>query len=333
MTERWNIAANFFTGQGDRWLDDFIDDERFVFTKIPAGRRDNWHQRGKVTGAREWREHFRHARRAMQDRPDGLITCFPQLAACAGVLKGLGYARPRIVAHNFNLGELSNPLKRRLAGWAGRQIDRFLVHSPVEVERYSRWLGLPAERFEFVPLQRGRIEIGRDEDTTDPYLLAMGSAQRDYDTLIRAVAELGIRTVIVTRRDEIDRLPKPANVEFRTGLTETECLELLSHARLSVTPIGNVETASGQITFINAMQLGVPVLATRCPGTDGYIEDGQTGILIAPFDTADMRVKIDAIWSDAAMRERIAAEGKRYAEANLSDEAAAATLRRILIGF
>ena len=331
MPERWNIAANFFTGQGDRWLDDFIDDERFVFTKIAAGRRDNWHQRGKVTGVREWREHFRHARRAMQDQPDGLITCYPQLAACAGVLKGLGYARPRIIAHNFNLGDISNPIKRRLGGWACQHVDRFLVHSPVEVDLYSRWLGLPAKRFEFVPLQRGRVSIDRVEDTAAPFLLAMGSAHRDYDTLIRAVIELGIRTVIVTRKDEIDRLPRSANVEFKTGLTEVECLDLLARARLSVTPVANMETASGQITFINAMQLGVPVLATRCPGTDGYIEDGKTGVLLTPFDVGDMRAKINAIWNDAAMRERIAAGGKQFADASLSDEGAAATLKRIMI--
>jgi glycosyltransferase involved in cell wall biosynthesis len=332
MVQRWHIAANFFT-DNSRWLDDFIDDERLSFTKIPAGWRDNWHQRGKVTGVREWLAHFRHAWSAMRGRPDGVITCFPQLAICAGTLKALGFGRPRIVAHNFNLGEISSPLKRRLASWASRYIDRFLVHSPVEVERYARWLGLPADRFEFVPLQRGAVQIERNEETVEPFILAMGSAHRDYDTLIRAVVELGIRTVIVTRQDEIDRLPKPANVEFKTGLTETECLELLSRARLSVTPIGNMETASGQITFINAMQLGVPVLATRCPGADGYIEDGETGILLEPFAVGDMRMKIDAMWSDAGMRKRIADTGKKFANNCLSDEGAAETLLEILLSF
>ena len=333
MAQRWHIAANFFTSQSSRWLDDFIDDERLSFTKIPAGRRDNWHRRSRTTGLGEWSNHLRHARRAFKGRPDGIITCFPQLAVCAGALKAVGYGRPWIVAHNFNLGEITSLRKRRLARWAGRHIDRFLVHSPVEIERYARWLSLPAERFEFVPLQRGAVQVERAEDTDDPFILAMGSAHRDYGTLISAVADLNIRTVIVTRQDEIDSLPKPANVEFKTGLTEAQCLDLLARARLSVTPIANMETASGQVTFINAMQLGVPVLATRCPGTKGYIEDGRNGILLEPFDASNMRTAINATWSDSGLRERIAAGGKKFANDVLSDERAAETLKQILLRF
>lgn len=330
MGQRWNIAANFFTDDRGRWLDDFIEDAGLTFTKIPAGHVDNWHDRGRRTGARQWLDHFRHAWRAMRGRPDGLITCFPQLAVCAGTLKALGFGRPKIVAHNFNLGEISSSWKRRLANRGLRHVDRFLVHSPIEVERYSRWLDLPTERFEFVPLQRGEIGIERREYHTDPFILAMGSAHRDYETLIRAVTELGIRTVIVTRQDIIDRLPKPKVVEYLTGLTQDECLELLAQARLSVTPIGNMETASGQVTFINAMRLGVPVLATRCPGTDGYIADGETGLLLEPFDAGDMRAKIRAMWSDNDLRGRIGKAGKAFADENLSDEGAARSLHSIL---
>ena len=329
----WHIAANFFVGNQSRWLDDFINDENLTFSKIPAIQSENWHRRGSKTGLRQWHHHFRHAWRALRGRPDGVITCFPQLALCLSILKLVGVGRPYVVAHNFNLGSTTDKWKGQLAGLALRGVDRFLVHSPVEVERYPRWLNIPADRFQFVPLQRGSIKISRLEDKNDPFIIAMGSAHRDYKSLITAVANLSIRTIIVTKKDFIDQLPKPENVEFMSDLSQQECLELLARARLSVTPISNLESASGQVTFIDAMRIGIPVLVTRCPGTAGYIEDGVTGVLMEPFDPDDIRAKIYSLWIDGETRQKIAAAGRQFAETKLSDEGAAQTLREILLNF
>ncbi len=330
---KWCILADFFGSKNSRWLDDFIDHPDLEFVKVPplsdAG---SWHsQRGMTTGAAKWLRHIRHARKAMAENPDGIITCFPQLAMSVGLMQRLTGRRRPVVAHNFNIGALVPGLRQRVARLAATRIDHFLVHSPSEVAPYAAYLGVPEDRVRFVPLQRPRPMFERAEDSDAPYILAMGSAHRDYPTMIEALEPLGYRTIIVTREDIIADLPKHPWIEYRHGLTEEACLRLLAGARLSVTPVSNMETASGQVTFINAMRMGVPLIVTRCPGAEGYVRDGETGFLAAPFDAADMGDKIDRLWTDAGLRQSVAEAAGRYAEAHFSDEAAAETLKDILL--
>jgi len=328
---KWNIAARFFTSTEDRWLDDFIRDPDLSFRKIVFMRDESWHDsKNPRTSGKQWLNVLSQSCRAFQGRPDGIITCFPQLAMTVAILKRLTFRGTHLVAHNFNLGGFPGGLRQRLARFAARAIDVFIVHSPLEVASYADYLGVPAPRVKFVPLQRGKITLARVEDMATPFLLAMGSAGRDYRTLIAAADSLGVHTIIVTRQDIIKSLPKSEHVTFRHGLSEAECLELLAGARLSVVPLGNLQTASGQVTFVNAMMLGVPLIATRCPGTEGYIENGVTGVLVAPFDRAGMTQAIATLWNDAPLRAELAERERVFAHAHLSDEAAAKSLGTLL---
>lgn len=324
----WIVIAAFFRDKNARWLDDFIEGEGISFSKLaPPGKWRDWHAgRLRITPLTSWIGHMRHARAAVRLAPAGIVTCFPQLAICAAFWKKFGSAKPHLIAYNFNLGELRPGLRQRLARSVAGQIDCYVVHSPEEVARYAAYLDIPQDRVQFVPLQRGEIEILRDEDTEAPFVVAMGSAHRDYPTLIRAVDRLGVPTVIVTRAADIAALPQSPHVTFRSGMSEQECLELQARARICVTPIANMTTASGQVTFINAMQLGVPVVATRCPGTEGYIEHGKDGLLVAPFDVDDMAAAIDRLWQDPGLRESLADAARLTARTRFSDEVAAKRL-------
>lgn len=328
---RWNIAARFFQSAESVWLDDFINDPAFTFRKIPATQRENWHTSAKPrTSRRQWLSMIGQGWRSFSGNPHGIITCFPQLAMTTAILKRLTFRQTRIVAYNFNLGGFPGGLKRALARFAAKGVDVFIVHSPTEVPSYADYLGVAVHRVKFAPLQRGQIQIPRVENLTAPFVLAMGSAGRDYNTLVAAVDRLGIPTVIVTRKDIIESLPKSEHVTFRHSMSEVECLELLATARFSVTPLGNLTTASGQVTFINSMMLGVPLIATRCPGTEGYVEDGVTGILIEPFDGAGMEQAIMSLWTDADRRAELSKQSLAFAQEHLSDAAAAEGLARLL---
>ncbi len=249
---------------------------------------------------------------------------------CAALLKLILRQRIRIIAYNFNLGALPPGRRQKLARFASRQIDRFVVHSPLEIPRYARYLGVPQDKIRFVPLQRGKIDILRQEDVREPYLLALGSANRDYATLIAAVDELRIRTIIVTRPEAIEALPKSPMVTFLSGLTQRQCNELMAAARISVTPVANQETASGQITFLTAMQMGVPVIATSCPGTIGYVEHDSTGLLVEAGDVAQMKGAIQTLWQNGAKRHDLSERARAEWSNRFSDRAAANSLHRLI---
>ena len=332
---KWAVLADFFADDQGIWLDDFISHPALSFQKLPPQRMaGNWHmRRGQRTGAGQWLQHWRHSGSGMAARPDGFITCFPPLAMCVAARKRLARARTPIVAHNFNLGPLISGPRQQAARFAATAIDRFLVHSPHEVAPYAAYLGVPQERVLFVPLQRRSFPLARDEEKERPYILSMGSAHRDYKTLIEALEPLQYRTIIVTRPDTIETLPKHDWIEYRHGLTQSDCEALLARARLSVTPVSNMQTASGQVTFIDAMRAGVAPIVTECPGTEGYLTNGKDGYLVRPFDAGDLREKIAELWQDDAGRDALAARAAQSAANRLSDEAAAAKLCEILTAF
>jgi glycosyltransferase involved in cell wall biosynthesis len=334
VKSRWIVLASFFSSHTDRWLDDFIQENDLTFIKlVPPLPVRNWHAgKKKMTPILTWLTHFRHARDAMKAAPDGVITCFPQLAMTAAIWKALLRKPARIIAYNFNLGELRPGFPKKLARAFAARIDSFVVHSPEEVQRYAEYLGLPPDRFTFVPLQRGAIPIARNEDLAEPFIVAMGSAHRDYPTLIKAVDRLGLPTVIITRKADVVALPSSPHVSSLSDISEADCLKLMARSRICVTPIANLTTASGQVTFINAMHLGVPVIATRCPGTEGYIEDGRDGLLVNPFDVDDLADAISRVWVDEALRNNLARNARRTSHDKLSDEVAAGRLLQIIRG-
>ncbi len=160
----------------------------------------------------------------------------------------------------------------------------FVVHSRREVALYAEWLDLPRDRFVFVPLSIHDEPRETREDEAAPFVLAMGSANRDYATLAAAVAALGLPTVIVAGAHAVAGLDLPPNVTVRGGLTLAECHDLCGRARVNVVPLRNTAFTSGQVTVLEAMMLEKPVVATRAAGTEDYVIEGENGLLVPPED-------------------------------------------------
>lgn len=336
----WTIAAPFFRVAEmahARWLDDFVIDSGHTFTKIPRIPEPalrNWHQRrSSVTPWREWIELWQQGGAAWRLSGGGCITVFPQLAVTAGMHKRLSPKKKPLVAWCFNLGALYGGVKQLLAQQALKQVDKIVVHSSGECEFVANWLRVPVDRVEFVHLQRAPIPITEQENIEDPFILSLGSAQRDYRVFFDAVAKLGHRTIVVAAPRAVADLKVPANVELRSGLSAMECNHLAQQARMVVVPLDDGRTAAGQVTVVEALRMGRPLIATRGVGTVDYIIEGQNGFLVPPGDVEALTAEIEHLWRDARARLIVSTGALVYAESRLSDEAAASQLVRILNAF
>jgi glycosyltransferase involved in cell wall biosynthesis len=214
---------------------------------------------------------------------------FPQLALAVGLRQRVERKRKPIVAWTFNLGGLYPGVRQKIARIALARVDRFIVHARAEVSCYADWLGLPHGRFCFVPLQRAPIAIEEREDNQEPFLLSMGSARRDYATLFEAVRLSRRPTVVVAARHALEGLDIPPNVSIRSSLSAVECHRLAQRARINVVAVLNDQTASGQVTIVEAMRMGRAVVATRCTGSEDYIEHGVNGLLVEPRSVETLR--------------------------------------------
>jgi glycosyltransferase involved in cell wall biosynthesis len=339
-TTSWAVAAPFFDKRGAngsldaRWLDDFVADDRHHFVKVPAPAvpdHTEWHRRAaRRTPVALWRRHWEHGRNALGARTDGVITVFPQLAAMTGLHSELRRHDRYLVAWCFNVGSRPRLGMRHIAQRALRSIDRFVVHSRGEVGLASEWFDLPPERVEFVHLQRAPIPVLAHEETEQPFVVALGSAHRDYATLFRALARTRLPAVVVASSRALSGLRVPSNVTVRSGLSPEACHVLAQRARFSVVCLDDVPVAAGQVTVVEAMRMGRPVVATRGVGTVDYVDDGANGLLVDPGDGRALAGALLRLWDDNSLRATLAAGAATFAGQHLTDEAAAQSLTRIL---
>ncbi len=330
----WNVAAPFFHDlRGDsRWIDDFVPSERFQFRKVPVPQQatGSWHNRaGRGTPIAGWRRYWRQASAGLRDA-DGLVTVFPQLAAMAGLQRRLSKRDIPIIAWCFNVGAFPGGIKRAVAQAALGRIDRFVVHSSFEVGMLARFLSISEERVCFVPLQRAAIPVAAEECRDAPFIVAMGSANRDYPTLVEAARITGLPVTIIASSRLITGLDLPANVTARSGLSPEECRVLAQQARFSIVPLTNAREASGQVTVIEAMRMNRAVIATASTGTADYIEHDRTGLLVPPGNAEILAAAMRRLWDDEVVRVRLATAASAFAQSHLSDEAAGIALGRIL---
>ncbi len=338
-TAGWVIAAPFFTSLGDRWIDDFVPrdghaNSAWHFVKSPSPKQHAaWHVRiGRGTPLSEWWQYWVHAWRACKQarRVGGLVTVFPQLALVACIQRKIFGARFPFVAYCFNVGEPPGKLKRILGSWAFGAADLVVVHSRAEITLVSEWFAIPESRIRFVPLQCGALDFVAAPDEVTPFVLAMGSANRDYATLAKALDRLGMRAIIVAAPRCLEGIKLPSNAEWRQNLSLHQCRELAARARINIVPLLDGPAASGQVTVVEAMRMGTPVIATRTIGTVDYIADGKTGSLVRAGDVEALASAITRLWHGDELRRNLAINAKAYAEAELSDEAAGRNLSKVL---
>ena len=330
---RWVVASPYFETPSDRWISDSVTSDDHSFVLVPRiGQERNWHQSGPPRATvREWSNRVRQARRAVDSDADGIITVFPQLAAAAGSIKFARRSDRPLVSWFFNTEGLTSLPKRSAARLALRHVDRFIVHSTRETESYADLLGLPSDRFVYVPFQYGAtVETEAPVDQDEPYVFATGSGYRDYETFFAAMQTLGYRTLVLASDRVLAGLTVPPNVEILEQITRPEIRRLVRHARVNVVPLNDGATTAGIVTIVETFRHGRSLVISDRPGIDDYIIDGKNALCTRLYDSRSMADAIEAMWTDHQYRHDLDEAALRFAEDNCTDEAAARSLVRVL---
>jgi hypothetical protein len=330
----WTVIAPFNRSrtQSD-WLSPYVPNKhQFLFIPRP-GKEVSWHtKKAAVTYSNEWVDFWQQTSAAMRSREGGIVTVFPQLAAVAGLQKQLQSRDFPLIAWWFNT-QLYSGIKGQLARASLQAIDKFIVHNRCEAKYYSQWLGIPKERFEFVPLQTKALPRLYSEDLENPFIFATGSGCRDYHTLFAAVKHLNLPAIVAPGHKAVEGLTIPKQVDLRFEVTRDDLEHLPQKARVHVIPMRTDGIVAGTATIVNSLRRGDVIIATRRSGVEDYITDGENGLLVEPHSVEEMAEAIDRVWRDPALRDRLSKAAYKFGAEHCSDEAAGAHLGRILDQF
>ena len=205
----------------------------------------------------------------------------------------------------------------------------------------ARWLRAPIEVIPVgvdtshcTPHPEGR-------ETPRPTLLYLGRLKRykGVDLLVRAVAALARHGLHVDfliagagdGRPRIERLVGDLRVDDRViflGFVDDRTkIDLMRTSWVH----GLTSPKEGWgITVLEAGACGTPSVASDSPGLREAVQDGKTGLLVPHGDVDALAGAIRGLVTDRALRLRLGAEARRYAE-SLSWDATSAAVERFLI--
>jgi glycosyltransferase involved in cell wall biosynthesis len=191
------------------------------------------------------------------------------------------------------------------------QVDRNIVYSQAWIDAQPRAV---QERAVFVPLPADG-DFRAAQSSTGPHVFAGGGAGRDFGSVIEAVRGTPVPLELVTFSPETLGWDGdvPANVRVHWQMPLDRFLGLAASARAVVVPLRDAASDFGQTTLVQALSLGVPVIATRSPGVVDYVEDGREGLLVEAGDVAGYRKAILRLVEDDELRRTCAEHARRRA--------------------
>lgn len=314
-----------------------LDRSGELLPEIPAGVPvSDCGRRGTHRG---WRWMSVLARAMSESRPDVMVSFLwgTNLAAVAARRKA-NLPTPLILCERLSLdGTDEGPLRtlvRRVGTRAlHRFADRVTANSVALARQVERAAGLVPGSVVAIPNPidldglRARAAV-RDAVPPEaaswpsPWIVGVGRLhrQKGFDVLIRAFAESGAPGTLLLVGDGSEKAALQATAE-RAGVARRVAFTGFLTNPSAVMARADVFVLSSRYegfpnALVEAMALGRPCVATRCPtGPEEIVDDERTGLLV-PLDRQDaLGAAIVRILRDPSLAERLGAAARERAEA------------------
>ncbi len=244
--------------------------------------------------------------------------------------------RPHLLLDVEWLAVEGRPWRRALNRWLHRRMvagaSRVQVFCRAEASNYARHFGVSESKFVSIPYSSDAQPIPlASPPCSGGYVFACGDHQRDYPTLLAAVAGLPVEVRIAARESSLGSLELPENVKLLGRVREDEYWRVVAGCRFLVVPVRpGLLRYSGVKTYAEAMHAGKCIVVNDPFGASSYIEHGKTGFLVQPEDPAALRRQICELLASPETVEAVGASARKAALERLSGAAYVRTLTGIV---
>jgi glycosyltransferase involved in cell wall biosynthesis len=178
---------------------------------------------------------------------------------------------------------------------------------------YSELFGIPEEHFVFIPWPK-RLRNDQYLETLVSTLdqksvLSSGREACDWKTLFKAADGQGWHLkVICSHRDLplVQELNKNGIAEVMCDVSRDDHEREVQKAAVYVLCLFEQERSSGHVRISDATRAGTPIVATAVKGIEGYIDNGETGLLVPPGDALLLSAAVNQLLADAQCRRTLA---------------------------
>ena len=218
-----------------------------------------------------------------------------------------------------------------------RPLFRHVMHHSAAVTTVSHWLAsevtsmVPSVKPIVAPMPADTERYSPGGHREESRLLFVGrfTQQKGLEYLLRALSQMKRPAVIdvVGNGGDSERYRAMAQelcvadrVAWHGQLRSDQLAGLYRAATALVVP--SIDEGLGLVA-VEALLCEAPVVAFRSGGLTDVIQDGRTGILVSPGDSAALAAALDAVIAEPERARTLGAAGRIYALSNFAPESAA----------
>ena len=199
-----------------------------------------------------------------------------------------------------------------------------IYHSSVQKKYYETvYKGLVKQSL-FIPFGVSTEEFYPLGLPQADYVLSFGYSKRDYQTLLSAWQEIDTSTRLyivgdtsIESRENVVSFPKSSVSILKQYIAESLFV---------VIPLPVFNYSYGQMSFLQSMAMGKPVIVTKTPSSVDYLQNAQGVFLVNPYDKADMKDKIEYLLAhkdqldDLGIKARKEIEERHFEERTMAEK-------------
>lgn len=269
-------------------------------------------------------------RDALQSLAPTIVHTFLLTGSLYGRFAAMMTNVPIVIGTEVNIYEKKQPLHARLERWLMKDTDAVIASAESVKDHYIAQVGAPADKVEVIynavdwaQLQTTmtrdafRASIGVPLDVPVAGIIARLTEQKAHRVLFDAMArpELSRLHLIVVGDGELR--------EDLKSRVETLGLGARVHFLGARRDLGNILGAIDIFTMpsyweglplsmVLAMGAGLPVVASRVAGIPEVVNDGVSGLLVNPGDSAQLATALATFVNDAAARTKLGEAARAF---------------------
>lgn len=186
----------------------------------------------------------------------------------------------------------------RLCRFTSKAFDYLVYHTSTQKEYFAKHFPWLLDKSSFIHVgvdfdywNNKKYEISNERDT---YCVCVGYRKRDWKTLIEAYEKSNIDKKLYLIGNPNLKVENP-NIKVLPFIPVEELMNYIYNSSFSVIPLDDFNYSFGQITLLQQMALGTPIISADVPALRDYFSQSKGVLTYKPYDASDLSEKLKEI--------------------------------------
>ena len=183
----------------------------------------------------------------------------------------------------------------RLSQYSSKAFDYMIYHTSSQQQYYKAQFPWLSSKSQFVLLgvdyDYWKNRIYPDTKEKNSYIVCVGYRKRDWKTLLEAYDKAKIKEELYLIGNPNLKSENP-KVKVLPFIPIEELMTYIVNSRFSVIPLDDFNYSFAQLTLLQQMALGVPILAADVPAIRDYAKESKGVESYIPYSVENLREKL-----------------------------------------